>query len=1045
MIISDKELQQDALRAAISSAYRQEETACIDNLLSRNKLSSEQVQRIQSHGRVLVEAIRSKRIDGGGIDAFLMQYDLSNMEGIALMCLAEALLRIPDSKTADDLISDKILSGNWYSHAGKSDSLFVNATTWGLMLTGKLYSWKQLSSQSLQGILKKVAAKSGGTVIRASANYAMKILGRQFVMGRTIEEALKRAKELEAKGYRYSYDMLGEAAMTASDAERYFQAYQKAITSCGKVVPAQAIEKNPSISVKLSAIYPRYEFGQKEKLFSILVPRLIQLAEQAKQNNVGLTIDAEEADRLELSLDIFEAVFTHEKLNNWSGFGFAVQAYQKRAPYVIAWLEDLAKRQKKCIPLRLIKGAYWDSEIKISQEQGFAGYPVFTRKSSTDVSFMACARQVIEAGSHFYPQFSTHNAYSVAAILEMVGERKDFEFQCLHGMGQPLYDEIVGPDKMNYPCRIYAPVGSHEDLLPYLVRRLLENGANTSFVNRIVDASAPIDELLADPIEKTERLEKKAHPRIPLPVNMFPDRKNSQGIDLTSIDELTQLNTGIKQALQQSWDATQLATQPEQKQKEVVNPSDTTNIIGFVVGATEQQVEQALATADEASFTWDRTAVDERAACLEKTADLIEAHRYQLIALLVREAGKTLDDAIAEYREAADFCRYYAMNARNMMGQPQTFIGPTGECNQMRLHGRGPIACISPWNFPLAIFVGQISAALVSGNPVLAKPADQTPLIANYVINLFHQAGIPPTVLHFLPGRGSVVGAKLTADLRVKGVMFTGSTETAQLINQTLVTRGGSIVPFIAETGGQNAMLVDSSALTEQVVDDVLHSAFYSAGQRCSALRILYVQDLVADKIIAMLKGAMDELQIGDPMLLATDIGPVIDAASAAILQQHVDAMQLHAKWMHQARLNDTCSKGTFFPPTLFEIEHISQLQQEVFGPILHIIRFKLQDLDQVIADVNATGYGLTMGIHSRIDERVHYIAERVRIGNLYVNRAMTGAVVGVQPFGGEGLSGTGPKAGGPHYLHRLCTERTISIDTTAAGGNASLMTLQEE
>ena len=1045
MIIPEKELQQTALRAAISAAYRQDEAECIDNLLNSVVFTAKQIQCIQSRAGALIEAIRSKRMDGGGIDALLMQYHLSNMEGIALMCLAEALLRIPDKKTADDLIRDKILSGDWHTHTGKSDSLFVNATTWGLVLTGRLYNWKQLSNQNLLGVLKKITAKSGGAVIRASANYAMKILGRQFVMGRTMDEALKRAKELERKGYRYSYDMLGEAAMTADDAERYFRAYQEAIDTCGKMASGEQIECNPSVSVKLSAIYPRYEFSQKQGVLSTLVPRLLQLVEQAKQHNVGLTIDAEEADRLELSLDVFEAVFTDKKLANWSGLGLAVQSYQKRAPYVIAWLANVAKEQKKCIPLRLIKGAYWDSEIKVSQEQGFSGYPVFTRKGSTDVSFIACAKQIIDAGSHFYPQFATHNAYSVSAILEMMDGRKDFEFQCLHGMGQPLYDEIVGASKMNYPCRIYAPIGSHEDLLPYLVRRLLENGANTSFVNRIVDANTPIGELLSDPMAKTEKLAEKAHPCIPLPLNMFPDRKNSQGLDLTHIDELRQLQKGVKQALQQPWNATQLATEDMVKQNEVRDPSNTNNIIGFVTNANEQQVEQAIKTAHDAFAAWNTTPVDERAACLEKMADLIEEHRYSLLALLVREAGKTLDDAIAEYREAADFCRYYALSARKLMGEPQVFIGPTGEKNSMYLCGRGPIACISPWNFPLAIFIGQVSAALVSGNPVLAKPAEPTPLIANYAVTLFHQAGIPSAVLQYLPGRGSVVGAALIADLRVKGVMFTGSTETAQLISQTLVSRGGPIVPFVAETGGQNVMVVDSSALAEQVVDDVIHSAFYSAGQRCSALRVLYVQDVVADKIITMLKGAMDELHVGDPMLLATDIGPAIDENSVAILQQHVDAIQTEAKWMHQVTLKDACKKGTFFPPTAVEIAHINQLKKEVFGPILHIIRFRLNDIDNIISDVNATGYGLTMGIHSRIDERVNYIASRVHIGNIYVNRAMTGAVVGVQPFGGEGLSGTGPKAGGPHYLQRLCTERTISIDTTAAGGNASLMTLHEE
>lgn len=1044
VVIDPDVLQQMTKRDAISATYRIDESEILKQLTTYAELTSAQQHQTQVAAESLITAVRNQREAKNSLDSFMTQYDLSNDEGIALMCLAEALLRIPDKATADAMIKDKILSANWEQHKGKSESLFVNATTWGLMLTGKIYTWNQITQKNLRNAFHRLAAKGGEPFIRKAANYAMKILGKQFVMGRTIAEAQKRAKTLEDAGCCYSYDMLGEAARTMADAEKYFTAYQQAIEALGKKSKGVGPIKASGISVKLSALHPRYEFSHRDRVFQDLVPRLLVLAQLAAKYDIGLTIDAEEADRLDISLDIFETILRDPSLRDWQGLGLAVQSYQKRGFAVIEWLEELAKATNKRIMLRLIKGAYWDSEIKLTQELGLSSYPVFTRKSSTDVSFLACAKRIIAAGNCFYPQFATHNAYSVAAVLTMMGDRRDFEFQCLHGMGQPLYNEVVAAEKYNIPCRIYAPVGSHQDLLPYLVRRLLENGANTSFVNRLADA--PLAELIADPIAKTKHLTDIPHPRISLPRDLYRDRLNSVGIDLTHPHEVKELTEKLINAMQQTWQAYPLIAGEivERSSNPVINPADSNQQIGTVVRANAEDAQQALTHAEHAFLKWQKTTADERGNCLERMADLIEAKRYELMALVVKDAGKTLPDAIAEYREAADFCRYYALKARELMGSPHLFAGPTGEQNSMRLHGRGVIACISPWNFPLAIFVGQISAALATGNCVIAKPAEQTPLIAHYAVQLFYEAGIPKDVLQCLPGSGRVIGAHLLADQRVQGVLFTGSTETAQTIQQTLVSRGGPIVPFIAETGGQNSMIVDSSALPEQVVQDVLHSAFYSAGQRCSALRVLYVQRDIADKLINMLKGAMNELQLGDPGLLSTDIGPVINANAQQELLEHIENMRHTAHWVHQTPVPKHLASGTFVAPTAMEIDDISQLEREKFGPICHVIRYDLANLDKVIADINGTGYGLTMGIHSRIDERVNYIAERMRVGNIYVNRAMTGAVVGVQPFGGEGLSGTGPKAGGPHYLLRLCTERTLSIDTTAAGGNASLMTLRE-
>jgi len=1037
-------LQQSDLRKNITRHYYADEAQLIKQLIKDAALKEDLQDKVSNIATNLVTAVRSQKKSASVMDSFMTQYDLSNDEGIALMCLAEALLRVPDKATADALIKDKILSADWASHKGQSESLFVNATTWGLMLTGKIYTWNQVTQKNLQNALINLVTKGGEPFIRGAANYAMKILGKQFVMGRTITEAQKRGKSFKSQNYRYSFDMLGEAARTMSDANRYYEAYYQAIEAIGRESNHLGPILASGVSVKLSALHPRYELAQYSRVFSELYPQLLTLAQLSAQYDIGLTIDAEEADRLDLSLDIFEALMREPSLAAWQGLGIAVQSYQRRGFAVIEWLADLAKTTNKRIMIRLIKGAYWDSEIKHSQDLGLSNYPVFTRKPSTDISFLACAKQIIKHGNCFYPQFATHNAYSVAAILAMVGDQHCYEFQCLHGMGKTLYDEVFKHYKIN--CRIYAPVGSHQGLLPYLVRRLLENGANTSFVNRLADKNIDVTELTQNPITKVQALTSASHPKLPLPRFLYRDRLNSIGINLSHYYELYELEQGLTKALLKTWQAAPLVPGADLDRPVVpiFNPADNSQTVGTLIQATAIDARNALDNAERAYTKWSMQTVDKRAKCLERMADLIEQHRYELMALVVREAGKTIGDAIAEYREAADFCRYYAKNARELMGNQFIFQGPTGEQNTMRLLGRGVVLCISPWNFPLAIFIGQVSAALVTGNCVLAKPAEQTPLIADYAVKLFHQAGVPETVLQSLPGVGRILGDALLPDNRIQSVLFTGSIETARIISQTLAQRQGPLVQLIAETGGQNAMIVDSSALPEQVVQDILYSAFYSAGQRCSALRVLYVQDEIADKLMTMLKGAMAELQIGDPALLSTDVGPVIDKVDQKNLLEHIDHMQSAARWIYQSALPKISAKGTFVAPTLMEIEHISQLKQEKFGPICHVIRYELADLDQVIADINHTGYGLTMGIHSRIDERVDYIAERMKVGNVYVNRAMTGAVVGVQPFGGEGLSGTGPKAGGPHYLLRLCVERTLSIDTTAAGGNASLMTLRE-
>lgn len=1046
MIFNDPISTPNPLRDAMISAYRMDETEAVNALVAQATLTPDALQRVDRMARNLVEETRVARKKQGSIDAFLHQYDLSSDEGIALMCLAEALLRIPDKATVDRLISDKISTAEWSEHVNSSDSLFVNAATWSLMLTGKIFGPTLNNEKNLGASLKRVLSRAGGTMLRPIIQQGMKIIGKQFVMGTTIDEALTRAKKSEARGYRYSYDMLGEAARTAADAEIYFKSYQDAITAIGKASQGLNPIQGPGISVKLSALHPRYELAKRERVMDELVPRLLSLAKQAKEQNIGLTVDAEEADRLDLSLDIIEAVFSNPSLDGWEGFGLAVQSYQKRAPFVIDWLADLSKRHQRRLMVRLIKGAYWDAEIKLSQILGLEGYPVFTRKNSTDVSFIACAKKLLAAPDCFYPQFGTHNAYSVAVILELAGTRKDFEFQCLHGMGEPLYDQIVS--KGTATCRIYAPVGSHRDLLGYLVRRLLENGANTSFINRIADENAPVEKIIADPVARIAGISHKPHPYIPLPKNIYgPERKNSQGVDLSNLHTLAKLKSTMEKTAQHLFESgpiiqgklvTHATSQP------VLAPANTLLTVGHVHEAALQDVENALVKAQASIQHWSNRSVDERAACLERAADLFEKNMPKLMTLLCSEAGKQITDTISEVRETVDFCRYYALHARKDLA-PKTLVGPTGEFNQLSLHPRGIIACISPWNFPLAIFAGQVLAALVTGNAVIAKPAEQTPLIAAEAIRILHEAGIPTDVLQLLPGRGEIVGARLISDPRVAGVMFTGSTETAKLIQRTLANREGAIATFIAETGGQNAMIVDSSALPEQVVADVIHSSFNSAGQRCSALRVLFVQEDIAPRILDMLKGAMSELTIGDPALLKTDIGPVIDDEALTMLQTHAADMNKNAKLIYQVPLPADLTPGHYFAPCVYELDNLSVLPREIFGPILHVIRYKSKDLDKVLQQIIDTNYGLTLGVHSRIDATVQYIQERMPVGNIYVNRNMIGAVVGVQPFGGERLSGTGPKAGGPHYLPRLCVERAISINTTAAGGNATLVSLNED
>ena len=1003
---------QSPLRAAVTAAYRRPEQDCVTSLLDAATLPPEAALEAAATARKLVEALRAKT-RRGGVEGLIHEYALSSQEGVALMCLAEALLRIPDAATRDALIRDKISGGDWRAHVGHSPSLFVNAATWGLVVTGRLTT--TTSESSLSSALTRLIGRGGEPLIRKGTDLAMRMMGEQFVTGQTIVEALANSRRLEARGFRYSYDMLGEAATTAEDAARYLAHYETAIHAIGTASAGRGIYEGPGISIKLSALHPRYSRAKMDRVTGELLPRLKSLAALARSYDIGLNIDAEEADRLEISLDLLEALCLDPELAGWNGIGFVIQAYGKRCPFVIDWIVDLARRAGRRIMVRLVKGAYWDSEIKRAQVDGLDGFPVFTRKLHTDVSYLACARKLLAVPDAVFPQFATHNAQTLAAIAGMAGpnfHRGQYEFQCLHGMGEPLYDEVVGPAKLDRPCRIYAPVGTHETLLAYLVRRLLENGANSSFVNRIADENVPVDELVADPVAAVRAMSPVGapHPRIAAPRALFPDRVNSRGLDLSNEDRLAELARALDESAGRRWTAGPPGVAEDDGGfAPVLNPADRRDIVGFVRGARPAEIEAALAAAVSAAPGWAATAPEARAGCLARAADAMERSMPVLIGLIVREAGKSYANAVAEVREAVDFLRYYGAEVVRTFGAE-------------RHAALGPVVCISPWNFPLAIFTGQVAAALAAGNPVLAKPAEETPLIAAEAVRILHAAGVPVDVLQLVPGDGAV-GAALVADGRVRGVMFTGSTAVARLIQRQLVRHlapDGRPIPLIAETGGQNALVVDSSALAEQVVGDVIASAFDSAGQRCSALRILCLQEEVADRILRMLKGAMRELEIGDPQALSVDVGPVITAEARDGIRDHIETMRARGHAVEALPLPSTTRHGTFVAPTLVEVGRVADVEREVFGPVLHVVRYRREDLDRLIADINATGYGLTFGLHTRIDETIARVVGVVEAGNVYVNRNVIGAVVGVQPFGGSGLSGTGPKAGGPLYLGRL-------------------------
>ncbi len=1031
-----------ALMTRMNDAYHLDENAAVKEYLAAIRFDDNARTRINSTARQLVENVRAKRKLFGGLDSFLQEFGLTTKEGVALMCLAEALLRIPDKETADLLIRDKMSGADWNQHLGKGHDLFVNASTWALMLTGKVIS-------DVEDEARGLIPRMGEPVIRRAMLQVMKIMGQQFVMGRVIEEGLARGAEAEKMGYRHSFDMLGEGARTMEDAERYFSNYAMAIDAIGKAANGRGVISSPGISVKLSALHPRFEYAHRDVCVPVLSAKVLELAEKCAGYGIGMTVDAEEAHRLEITLDIIGNVLPDPKLKDWEGFGLALQAYQKRAGRALDWLIGLMENSNRRMMLRLVKGAYWDSEIKYAQVNGLPGYPVFTRKNATDVSYLACAAKMMDRRDILYPMFATHNAYTVAALIELAGKnKKDFEFQRLHGMGEPLYHQIVGLEEGKYPCRVYAPVGSHQDLLPYLVRRLLENGANSSFVNRLQNDKVPVEDIIADPVLYMEKLDSKPHPKIPLPADIYgTSRKNSKGIEFANTNVSAKFLQDVENFASQRYAVAPMIngmTKIGSSQK-ILSPVDNRREVGTVTMATKEDMELALATAHDAFPSWNDTPADDRAACLERMADLMEENTAEFTSLCVREAGKSLPDAIAEVREAVDFCRYYAVQGRKHFGEAITLPGPTGEANLLSHHGRGVFLCISPCNFPLAIFMGQVSAALMAGNAVIAKPAEQTCIIAQKAVELLYKAGIPKDVLSFVPAKGELAGEVMVADERITGVCFTGSTEVAQLINRTLANRKGAIAPLIAETGGQNAMIVDSSALPEQIVDDVITSAFRSAGQRCSALRVLFVPEDIADKVITMLDGACQELVLGDPAQLSTDIGPVIDKDALAILEEHASRMDKEATPLAKVDMPDNCKDGTFFAPRAYEIASLDVLKREVFGPILHVIRYKAGEIDAVIDQINATGYGLTFGIHTRIDHQMRSACARVNAGNCYVNRTIIGAVVGVQPFGGQGLSGTGPKAGGPHYLFRFATEKSVSINTTASGGNTTLVSLAEE
>ena len=1040
-------------REEISSHHLIDEHRLVGGLIERAIYTADERRRAGEIARALVLGARAHRHDFAGVDAFMREYGLSSEEGVILMCLAEALLRIPDADTADALIAEKLAGGRWEDHLGQSDHTFVNASTWGLLLTGRLARLKSAKGASPMDTVKRLIARTGEPVVRQAVRRAVMILGQQFVMGRTIGDALARARAFEAKGYRLSYDMLGEAARTERDAERYFQSYMEAIEAVGAAAGplgsthVDALLARSGLSIKLSALHPRFEAGKEARLQAELAPRLVTLARAAQARGIAITIDAEEQDRLDPTLAMLAGLLVNPALAGWSGVGIAVQAYSKRAIPVLRWLRRIAEHTGKRIPVRLVKGAYWDSEIKWAQERGLADYPVFTRKVNTDVSYLACARFLLSDPRAFYPAFATHNAHAIA-MVHIAGGNGALELQRLHGMGEALYAGVVGEGGLRRPCRIYAPVGDHEDLLGYLVRRLLENGANTSFVNRLADEDADIAEIVRDPVEAAEgeRLVPSAAsgPAIVRPRDIYlPVRKAAAGLALTEPAARAGLMGEIARELEAGFAAGPIvdgrATTGGDAARLATCPHDRRERIGTVREAEARDVEAALASAERAAHAWDRIGAEQRALILEQAADLVERDTPRLMGVMIRETGKTVAAAHDEARETVDYLRYYAAEARRVLAAPRGLPGPTGETNILELRGRGPIAAIAPWNFPLAIFTGQVAAALAAGNPVLAKPAEEASITGFLATQLLHEAGVPPGVLHVLPGGGQV-GAQLVADKRIKGVAFTGSNETAWAIQRALADRRHAMVPLVAETAGLNAMIADSSALPEQVVRDAVRSAFDSAGQRCSAARVLFVQEEIADRIVAMLAGAIEALDVGDPIAYATDIGPLIDEAAQDAVEGHKLRMKRAGRQIADPALPEACRAGNFVTPAAYEIEAIDVLRREVFGPVLHVVRYQRGHLDKVVAAINATGYGLTLGLHSRIGSVADYVAEHARVGNLYVNRNQIGAVVGVQPFGGEGLSGTGPKAGGPDTLRAFTLERVRTTDITATGGNYELL-----
>ncbi|MGJ7462117.1 bifunctional proline dehydrogenase/L-glutamate gamma-semialdehyde dehydrogenase PutA [Halomonas sp. MA07-2] len=1007
------------VRSRIRAYYDADEADVLQGLLERIKLSEDDRRRVAEVGAKYVERVRKEK-KPSMMEAFLAEYGLSTAEGVGLMCLAEALLRVPDAETIDDLIHDKIEPSDWGAHLGKSSSSMVNASTWALMLTGKVLDDDPKGpARALRGLVRRM----GEPVVRKAVGQSMRILGRQFVLGQTIEEGMKNARELEKQGYTYSYDMLGEAARTDEDAVRYHQAYAKAITAIAKQAKGD-VRGSPGISVKLSALHPRYETTHRDTVMEVLVPRAKELVQQAAKANIGFNIDAEEQDRLDLSLDVIEALMSDPSLEGWDGFGVVVQAYGRRAGPVIEALYDMAERHGRKIMVRLVKGAYWDTEIKLAQEMGVKTFPVFTRKVNTDVSYMACAQLLLDRRDRIYPQFATHNAHTCAAIVAMAGDDKDsYEFQRLHGMGESLH-QIVKQSEGTH-CRIYAPVGAHRDLLAYLVRRLLENGANSSFVNQVVDSSIPPSEVSKDPVAGMQQLgDAIASPLIRQPGELFaPERKNSRGYRINEPASILPLLEARETFADTTWTAGPMLAgnpAPQGPSRDALSPADSSRVVGQVHEATPEEVASALDAAEGGFRDWSARPASERAQVLRRTADLYEEHIAELTVITTREAGKMMFDGIAEVREAVDFLRYYANEGERLEAEEPG-------------SARGIFVCISPWNFPLAIFTGQLAAALAAGNVVLAKPAEQTPLIAARAVELMREAGLPEAALQLLPGDGPTVGGPLTSDPRIAGVCFTGSTPVAQIIHKTLAQNAGPDAVLIAETGGLNAMIVDSTALTEQAVRDILISSFQSAGQRCSALRMLYVQEEARDRLLHMLDGAMDALTIGDPWNTDTDVSPVIDAEAQADISAYVADKKKAGKVIKTLPAPDV---GTFVTPAVVEVGGIEDLEREIFGPILHVATFNARDIDKVVDDINSRGYGLTFGLHTRIDDRVQQIVERIHVGNIYVNRNQIGAIVGSQPFGGEGLSGTGPKAGGPLYVNRF--RRTAATEQyDAPKGNA--------